>query len=110
MNLTHEAARSNQVICLVAELALHQVFIEVFGSQDLNVSISVDLPHASDHIRGASKQLIASGVPVNRADSLLLSVLVSRQNMRDLDLLEFVAVVIFLEIPQMSNMAIAGGS
>ena len=50
VNFTHDAACSNQVVCIVAEFALHEVLIKVLSAENLNVSIVVDLPDASNHI------------------------------------------------------------
>ena len=96
VNLTHEATGCYQVIRLVAKLAHHEVFIKVFGSHDFHVSLSAYMPNTSDHIRGACKQFVAILVPVDRANSLLLGVLVFREDVWDLYLLELAAIVLFL--------------
>ena len=50
VDLTHDAARGDQVVSFIAELRLHQILVKVLCSHDLDVSIAINLPDAGDHV------------------------------------------------------------
>ena len=50
IDLAHEAASCDQVVCLVAELALHETLVEVLALVDVDLALRVHFPDACHHI------------------------------------------------------------
>jgi len=84
IDLTHEAAGSDQVVWLLAELTLHEILIEVLALIDVNFAFRVYFPYACNHVRWTGEELVACNIPMYRADSCVLIVLLCTAYMRNL--------------------------
>lgn len=55
VDFAHDTTCCDQVIGLVAKLALHEILVKVLCSHNLDISFAIDMPNACDHIRRAGK-------------------------------------------------------
>ena len=51
IDLTHEASCGNKMVCLIAKLALHKAFVELFRLLDIDSSLTVHSPHSGYVVR-----------------------------------------------------------
>ena len=106
LDLTHKATSSHQVVCLLAEFALHKRVCEGSNPIDVDGTITVYLPDTGYHVRGTRHQLVTSLVPVDRAHLRLhfLLLLVIGLDVRDLFGLQISAILIS-QVPQVCDEA-----
>ena len=50
IDLTHEPSCGHQIVRLLAELALHEILVEVLTLGDVDVAFLVDPPDTGNHI------------------------------------------------------------
>ena len=93
IDLAHEASSRDQIVILGTELALHEILVEDLHVLYFDVAVLVDVVHAGNHVGGRGEELVALGVPVDRADIRLLIVRLGSFHVRDLNMFEITEVI-----------------
>lgn len=92
-DLTHEASRCDQIVVLLAELALHEEITEDLDMRDLDIAFLVDTMHSGNHIRRRSQKLVTLCIPVYRGHVCVLIVRLGPLYMGNLDMFKITEVL-----------------